>query len=104
VLFAQPDAKAIGEEAGLLGGRLNAPVRHAANRRNSLRDDVDKFLGLVVERVEQLVELVELHSAHRPVRLFELRFEIEAIGQARLKQGGHPLTLLLREIELTGVH
>jgi hypothetical protein len=59
---------------------LNASVGHAANAGNSLRDDVHIFLSLAVERIEELVELVELDPVYGPVGLFELCFEIEAIG------------------------
>src|SRR5262249_28661903 len=68
------------------------------------RDQIRVLLRVLINLVEELVESDEARPLDVPVSLLGLLGQIDAIGQALLKQSHHLSSNLLRQIVLGLVH
>src|SRR6185503_5578124 len=103
MLLAGADRQRIIEQRGALRHDTRGSLRDAAELHDTLRDEVDVFLDLLVDLVEQFVQRDELRSFDIPVRLFAHGLEIDGFRQPFVEQANGLGAAGGRQVDLRAV-
>ena len=77
---------------------LDSAFRHSAKLRNALGNFVNVFAKSVANLIKKFMDADEVGSLDVPMSLFDLKLEIDAVGETLVKQLDHLKTRFFAEV------